>query len=314
MKRHPAKEWTVEEFDDWVAAGDRHEAVGQAADEEGGPSLSLVPATERNEVWPTDLLPPANASAEAPAAPPIPATPFDGVVLEDSRKRLAGWSAERQRLFLCNLAETGSVHLACAAARLSARSAYRLRARSPAFAAAWDTADQLAVGRLSALAFDRAINGRTEQVWHEGNLVAEKTRAERPAAHVVARPARSPPLRRALGAAQGRRRRSSSRGAGELPGAARRPRRCRVRINAMASANIGTFRAGARRAAKQCAGGQRPRERPADGSPRRTRSTSRHNGGVTTRHPARSARAMGTLRLNPPPACAPAASRSGSAP
>ena len=59
-------------------------------------------------------------------------------------------------------------------ARLTARSAYRLRARSPAFAAAWDTADQLAVGRLSALAFDRAINGRTEQVWHEGQLVAEK--------------------------------------------------------------------------------------------------------------------------------------------
>jgi hypothetical protein len=122
--------------------------------------------------------PPAAAEppqdAEAPGTPAVPATPFDGVPLEDSRKRLAGWSAERQRLFLTNLAETGSVHLASAAARLTARSAYRLRARSPAFAAAWDTADQLAVGRLSALAFDRAINGRTEQVWHEGNLVAEK--------------------------------------------------------------------------------------------------------------------------------------------
>lgn len=217
MKRHTARDWTVEEFDDWAAAGDRVDAVGQAADEEGGPSLSLVPATERNEVWPTDLLPPApergvaaeqragreatrtagrrvaertrstsrdngpvtellpsKLDAEATGAPPLPTTPFDGVALDDSRKRLAGWSAERQRLFLSNLAETGSVHLASAAARLSARSAYRLRARSPAFAAAWDTADQLAVGRLSALAFDRAINGRTEQVWHQGELVAEK--------------------------------------------------------------------------------------------------------------------------------------------
>ena len=170
MKRHAARECTVEEFDDWAAASDRHDAVGQTADEEGGPSLSLVPTTERNEVWPSDLLPPAALDGE----PPIPATPFDGVPLEDSRKRLAGWSAERQRLFLCTLAEIGSVHLASAAARLTARSAYRLRARSPAFAAAWDTADQLAVGRLSALAFDRAIHGRTEQVWHEGNLVAEK--------------------------------------------------------------------------------------------------------------------------------------------
>ena len=184
MKRHTAREMTVEEFDDWAAATDRIDAVGQAADEEGGPSLSLVPPTERGEVWPTDLLPAAAAPAspddlpggeagEAPE-PPVPATPFDGVALEDSRKRLAGWSAGRQRLFLRNLAETGSVHLAAAAARLSARSAYRLRARSPAFAAAWDVADRLAVGRLSALAFDRAINGRTEQVWHDGVLIAEK--------------------------------------------------------------------------------------------------------------------------------------------
>ena len=181
MKRH-ARDWTLEEYDDWCAATDRAKAVAEAADEEGGPGLTLVPRTERNEVWPTDLLPPAAAEpssagepgAEGPADPPVAAMPFDGVELEDSRKRLAGWSAERQRLFLVNLAETGSVHLASAAARLTARSAYRLRARSPAFAAAWDTADQLAVGRLSAIAFDRAINGRTEQVWQEGTLVAEK--------------------------------------------------------------------------------------------------------------------------------------------
>ncbi|MEA3014414.1 MAG: hypothetical protein QOD42_2959 [Sphingomonadales bacterium] len=180
MKRHTEKEWTVEEFEDWTAASDRFDAVGQAADEEGGPHLSLVPQTERGEVWPTDLLAPASespadgAGGGSGAGSPILATPFDGVPLEDSRKRLAGWSAARQRLFLITLAETGSVHLASAAARLSARSAYRLRARSPAFAAAWDTADQLAVGRLSALAFDRAIHGRTEQVWQDGNLVAEK--------------------------------------------------------------------------------------------------------------------------------------------
>ena len=190
MKRRTAREWTVEEFDEWSAATDRVEAIAEAADEEGGPSLSLVPRKERNEVWPTDLLPPAapepspeaSEGGESGAAnsadpfsdPSAAAMPFDGVALEDSRKRLAGCSAERQRLFLVNLAETGSVHLASAAARLTARSAYRLRARSPAFAAAWDTADQLAVGRLSAIAFDRAINGRTEQVWQEGELVAEK--------------------------------------------------------------------------------------------------------------------------------------------
>ena len=171
MARRKARELTLEEYDNLRAATKKFEALAKAADEEGGPSLSLVPKTERNEVWPTDLLPPAEPD---PSDPPVTAMPFDGVELEDSRKRWAGWSAERQRLFLENLAETGSVHLAASSARLTARSAYRLRARSPAFAAAWDTADQLAVGRLSALAFDRAINGRTEQVWHEGQLVAEK--------------------------------------------------------------------------------------------------------------------------------------------
>lgn len=143
--RHHTRDWTVEEFDEWLAATRREEAIAEAADEEGGPRLSLVPATERHEVWPTDLLPPAadpashaDAAAAGEAAPeqPVAAMPFDGVELEDSRKRLAGWSVQRQRFFLENLAETGSVHLAAATARLSARSAYQLRARSPAFAAA----------------------------------------------------------------------------------------------------------------------------------------------------------------------------------
>lgn len=174
MKRHAEREWTVEGFDAWMAASDRHEAVAKATDEEGGPRLSLVPVTDREIAWPTDLLPPAAQDGSSEAAPPVAADPFDGIPLEDSNKRLAGWSAERQRIFLHHLAETGSVHLASSAARLTARSAYRLRARSPAFAAAFDIAQQLAVGRLSALAFDRAIHGRTDQVWHEGNLVAEK--------------------------------------------------------------------------------------------------------------------------------------------
>ncbi len=180
MRENRSRDLTNEEFDAWTAASRRDEAIAESADEEGGPRLSLVPVTERNEPWPTDLLPPSppDGSDDAATAPdgtaPIVAEPFDGVALEDSRKRLAGWSAERQRMFLANLAETGSVHLASAGARLSARSAYKLRTRSPAFAAAWDTAEQLAVGRLSALAFDRAINGRTEQLWHQGVLMEEK--------------------------------------------------------------------------------------------------------------------------------------------
>jgi hypothetical protein len=182
MARRVARDMTVEDFDEWLAAGKRFDAVAERADEGGGPRLSLVPVPEQHDAWPTDLLAPAPdpdsepdaTAAGEPAAPAIAATPFDGVPLEDSRNRLAGWSAERQRLFLTHLAETGSVHLACSAARLSARGAYRLRARSPAFARGWDMAQRLTVGRLSAIAFDRALNGRLEQVYEDGHLVAER--------------------------------------------------------------------------------------------------------------------------------------------
>jgi hypothetical protein len=168
---------TVEEFDAWCKAGKKFEKAAQAADEEGGPRLSLVPAQERSEVWPTDLLPPAAAAGDADTssgASSVRARPFDQVELPDSRNRLAGWSAERQRLFLGALAETGSVHLAAGTARLTARSAYQLRTRSPAFAAAWNAAQQLAVGRLSAVAFDRALNGRVEQIYRDGELIGER--------------------------------------------------------------------------------------------------------------------------------------------
>lgn len=170
MGKRVAKEMTAEEFEDWCNAQKKLDEIGQAADEVGGPRLSLVPVPEQNAAWPTDLLPPAAQDDE----PPLEATPFDGIPLESSRKRLAGWSADRQRLFLTVLAETGQVHLAAAAARLSARSAQALRVRSPAFNAGWRIAEQMAVGRLSPIAFDRSINGRIEQIYRDGELIAER--------------------------------------------------------------------------------------------------------------------------------------------
>lgn len=174
MGRRVAREMTPEEYDDWVAAGEKFEKVAKAADEGGGPRLSLVPLPEQEIGWPTDLLAPAGGNEGSDGAPAVPAVPFDGVPLKDSRNRFAGWSADRQRLFLTALAETGSVHLAASTARLSARSAYLLRTRSPAFAVAWNAAQQLAVGRLSAIAFDRAIHGRVEQIYRDGELIGER--------------------------------------------------------------------------------------------------------------------------------------------
>ena len=56
--------------------------------------------------------------------------------------RRNGWTAERQRVFLAALAETGSVALASARAGMTKRSAYRLRARpdAAAFARGWEAA------------------------------------------------------------------------------------------------------------------------------------------------------------------------------
>jgi len=178
MAKRVAKEMTVEEFEAWCTATSKYDKVAEAADEVGGPRLSLVPLPEQNGAQPTDLLAasaePGDAASSGEGQELISATPFDGIPLESSRKRLAGWSAERQKLFLTVLAETGQVHLAAAAARLSARSAQALRVRSPAFNGAWRVAEQLAAGRLSPIAFDRSINGRIEQIYQNGELIAER--------------------------------------------------------------------------------------------------------------------------------------------
>ena len=159
------RDMTVEEFDRWCDARRDVEEVMEATAEEGGPRVSQVP--EPTSV-PLDFLPDeVQLPVPAPAPGVVPFKP------EPSR-RVGGWSAPRQRLYIETLAETGSVHLSARAAGLSARSAYALRVRSPAFSAAWDAAQQLAVGRLSALAFDRAIHGRIEQIYHQGDVVAEK--------------------------------------------------------------------------------------------------------------------------------------------
>ncbi|HTL68393.1 MAG TPA: hypothetical protein VL200_12080 [Lacunisphaera sp.] len=157
---------TVEEFDAWAAAQRNVADVKEACAEEGGPRVSLVPTPTS---VPVDFLP-DEVSIAVPAPTGLHAVSFSP---EPSRKT-GGWSAVRQRIFIESLAETGSVHLSAKSAGLSARGAYGLRVRSAPFAAAWDAAQQLAVGRLSALAFDRAIHGCIEQVYRDGDLIGEK--------------------------------------------------------------------------------------------------------------------------------------------
>src|SRR4051794_24890282 len=93
-----------------------------------------------------------------------------------TRKRHAGWTAERQRKFIQHLALTGNVGEACAVVSVASSSAYRLRNKAGAesFARAWDAALRLCATRLTAIACDRAVNGRVERLYKDGELVMER--------------------------------------------------------------------------------------------------------------------------------------------
>lgn len=141
------------------------------------------------------LVPPVVAAAGPGAAPPVPISPppsssptldahgydpeaYDWVPVP-RRRRIDGWSPEKQRLFIGALADTGSVRTAAQRSGMSVQSAYRLR-RSPegkAFAAAWDAAIQQAAYALVDAAFERAVNGSEEPVWNkEGRVIGRRFR------------------------------------------------------------------------------------------------------------------------------------------
>lgn len=102
-----------------------------------------------------------------------PTIPFDPA---PTRKSRAGWTAEKQRKFIAHLALTGAVGEASAVAGVASSSAYRLRDRAGAdsFARAWDAALRLCPTRLSAIGLDRAIHGRVERFYKDGELVMER--------------------------------------------------------------------------------------------------------------------------------------------
>ena len=106
----------------------------------------------------------------------VPAPTLPEFTPAPTRKRHAGWTAERQRKFIEHLALTGHVGEAAAVAGLSSSSAYRLRDRPGAdnFARAWDHALRLSPTRLVAIGLDRAINGRVERHYKNGELVMER--------------------------------------------------------------------------------------------------------------------------------------------
>ena len=93
-----------------------------------------------------------------------------------TRKRHAGWTAEKQRTFIERVALTGNIGEACALVGFSSTSFYNLCAKPAAdsFVAAVNAARILASTRGSAIAWDRAVNGRVERFYKDGELVLER--------------------------------------------------------------------------------------------------------------------------------------------
>jgi hypothetical protein len=105
---------------------------------------------------------------------PAPTVPeFD---IAPTRKQHAGWTAERQRRFIEHLALTGHAGEACAIVGVASSSAYRLKHKvgAESFSRAWDAAVRLSATRIAAVMFDRALNGRVERHYKNGELVMER--------------------------------------------------------------------------------------------------------------------------------------------
>lgn len=85
------------------------------------------------------------------------------------------WTAEKQRLFLAELADTANVSASARAAGMPEASVYRLRRRSAEFRAAWAAALCEGYEKLELMLLDRAINGVVKPVWHGGKQVGSIT-------------------------------------------------------------------------------------------------------------------------------------------
>lgn len=116
---------------------------------------------------------PASPSRQPEVEPLVPA--FSPVPV---RPRRDGWTAEKQRIFIRTLAETGLATCAARAAGMSARSAHRLALRDDAesFCQAWDTALILASRRGVTSLYEYALQGMIETVWRDGEIVYRRRR------------------------------------------------------------------------------------------------------------------------------------------
>ena len=109
--------------------------------------------------------------------PPLEPSPnLDTVETETRHYRHDGWTPSARASFLDMLAKSGVVTDACKAVQRSSQAAYALRNRDSLFAAGWDAALSMARARLADDLFHRAVHGTVDQIWKDGEVVAERHR------------------------------------------------------------------------------------------------------------------------------------------
>lgn len=109
--------------------------------------------------------------------PPVgPAPDLETVETETRHYRHDGWTPAARAAFLEMLAKSGVVTDACREVQRSSQAAYALRNRDPLFAAGWDAALSMARARLADDLFHRSVHGTVEQIWKDGEVVAERHR------------------------------------------------------------------------------------------------------------------------------------------
>lgn len=107
------------------------------------------------------------------------------------RTRHDGWTRIRRNAFLDALAKTGNVTAAADAVGMSPQTAYRLRARDPAFARAWAISAKERMERFLDLAQGQILRGTVTTEFRGTRLVGCRVSPAHPLlATMLKRPAR----------------------------------------------------------------------------------------------------------------------------
>ncbi len=110
----------------------------------------------------------SNFAANPPQHIPTESKIDHAKMLPGFRPLKTGWTPERLQRFFDVLTHTGCVLDACYVAGISDASAYKMKARFPLFAAAWENALNRGNRGLIAIAYQRATQGRETVIIRKG--------------------------------------------------------------------------------------------------------------------------------------------------